>query len=114
MREKEMAASIVAQYVGANKIPVDQIRHLVNEVYQSVMSMGNGQEPVVSSSQLMCLECGKTFKTLKRHLNEAHGLTPDEYREKHGLGDSPMVAPAYAKVRASISRKRWHGKRKAA
>lgn len=59
----------------------------------------------VAEDHLVCLEDGKHFKTLKRHLREAHGLTPEAYREKWGLAaDYPMTAPGNAAKRAAKMR----------
>jgi len=70
-----------------NKIPAIPIKKSLNE------------------EELICLECGKAFKSIKRHLLTAHGLTPQAYRSKWELPpDYPMVAPAYAKRRSSIAK----------
>ena len=54
---------------------------------------------------MVCLECGKQFKSLKRHLMSHHGLTPDEYRSRWNLKpDYPMVAPAYAERRSKLAK----------
>jgi predicted transcriptional regulator len=59
----------------------------------------------VADDHLVCLEDGKTFKSLKRHLQTVHGMTPDQYRERWGLNrDYPMVAPAYAKARSALAK----------
>jgi predicted transcriptional regulator len=69
----------------------------------------------VFADHLVCLEDGKSFKTLKRHLNETHGMTPEQYRAKWDLPDSyPMMAPDYAKVRSRLSKAPGLGKRRSA
>ena len=77
--------------------------------------------PAVSVDQsiigdfLICLECGLQFKTLKRHLRTAHGLSPDEYRAKWNLADDyPMVAPNYAQRRSDFAKKIGLGRKRAA
>jgi predicted transcriptional regulator len=66
----------------------------------------------VFADHLICLEDGKSFKTLKRHLNEVHGMTPEDYRAKWDLPASyPMIAPDYAKERSRISKTTGLGKR---
>ena len=77
--------------------------------------------PAVSVEQsiigdfLICLECGLQFKTLKRHLRTAHGLSPDEYRAKWNLPDDyPMVAPNYAQRRSDFAKKIGLGRKRAA
>lgn len=76
--------------------------------------------PAVSVEQsiigdfLICLECGLQFKTLKRHLRTAHGLSPDEYRAKWNLADDyPMVAPNYAQRRSDFAKKIGLGRKRA-
>ena len=59
----------------------------------------------VTPEYIVCLEDGKRFKSLKRHLHSEHGLSPQEYREKWGLAkDYPMVAPAYADARSNLAK----------
>ena len=66
----------------------------------------------VTPNVIVCLEDGKKFKMLKRHLRTAHEITPDEYREKWGLKDDyPMVAPEYAKARSALAKKIGLGKK---
>ena len=60
----------------------------------------------ITPDYLVCLEDGKKMKMLKRHLQTSYGMSPDQYREKWGLGsDYPMVAPNYAKHRSSLAKK---------
>lgn len=60
----------------------------------------------ITPEYLICLEDGKRLKMLKRHLQTAYSMTPDQYRERWGLGpDYPMVAPNYAKHRSSLAKK---------
>ena len=59
----------------------------------------------VTPEHIVCLEDGKKFKSLKRHLQSHYGLSPEEYREKWGLArDYPMVAPAYAAARSHLAK----------
>jgi predicted transcriptional regulator len=68
----------------------------------------------VFADHLVCLEDGKRFKTLSRHLNELHGMTPEQYRAKWDLpGNYPMIAPTYSKVRSKLSKAMGLGKRRA-
>ncbi len=60
----------------------------------------------VTPNHIVCLEDGKKFKMLKRHLKTDHNMTPKEYRERWGLAsDYPIVAPAYAKQRSALAKK---------
>ena len=113
------AAQIVAAYVGHNTLATDAIPALIGTVYQSLVKVGSGlggglearPEPAVhpkksiTDNYIICLEDGKQLKMLKRHLKTAYNLTPDQYRERWGLGgDYPMVAPNYAKQRSRLAK----------
>ncbi|QFI70882.1 transcriptional regulator (plasmid) [Sinorhizobium alkalisoli] len=57
---------------------------------------------------IICLEDGKKFKLLRRHLMAKYGLTPEQYRRKWGLpADYPMIAPSYARQRSKLAASRW-------
>ena len=77
----------------------------------------NALEPAVAvkksvqSDYIVCLEDGKKFKSLKRHLRTDHNLSPEEYRAKWGLArDYPMVAPNYAASRSELAKKMGLGR----
>jgi len=113
-----LVTEIVAAHVSNNTVAINDIPRVINEVYGALTNVGQqasshaGQrEPAVpikkslSPDYIICLEDGKKLKMLKRHLRTAYGMTPDQYREKWGLGpDYPMVAPNYAKKRSSLAR----------
>ncbi|MEL6736450.1 MAG: MucR family transcriptional regulator [Pseudomonadota bacterium] len=114
----ELTAEIVSAFVSKNPIAADQISDVIRNVFgalDGVSTEAAQPEPVASEpavpikksikkDHLLCLECGRPFKSLKRHLMTAYGLTPDAYREKWGLKpDYPMVAPSYSEVRSKIS-----------
>ncbi|MFK7792972.1 MAG: MucR family transcriptional regulator [Devosiaceae bacterium] len=122
----ETTTQIVSAYVGNNIVPADQLAHLIASVDQALAALSGSatpepiqpQEPAVSirksiaDHHLVCLDCGKTFKSLKRHLNTSHGLKPAEYQQKWGLpNDYPMVAPAYAERRSEIAKNLGLGRR---
>ena len=68
----------------------------------------------VFPDHIVCLEDGKKFKSLKRHLATDHGLTPDEYRAKWGLpADYPMVAPSYSATRSALAKSSGLGRKPA-
>src|SRR5688572_21632077 len=115
----ELTADIVSAYVGNNSISRENMPALIIGVYSALMKTPTAgaelkpepQEPAVSIDRsvtrdhIICLEDGKRFKSLKRHLNTQHGLTPQEYREKWGLKrDHPMVAPKTAKLRSELAK----------
>ena len=113
----ELTSGVVAAYVSNNSLPTADLPDLIGTVYGRFSALGAGSQPEVEQKPavpikrsvgkqtITCLECGKQQKTLKRHLNTAHGLTPDEYRAKWRLSrDYPMVAPDYAEKRRSLAK----------
>ncbi len=67
----------------------------------------------VTPNYIVCLEDGKKFKMLKRHLKTDHNMTPKEYRERWGLpSDYPIVAPVYAKQRSALAKKIGLGRKR--
>jgi predicted transcriptional regulator len=123
----EMAASIVAAYVGNNTVPQSDLPRLIADVYRALVAAASGDtareappevKPAVNVRRsitpeyIVCLEDGKKFKSLKRHLRSRYNMSPEQYREKWGLpADYPMVAPNYAAARASLARNMGLGKR---
>ncbi|HEV2896286.1 MucR family transcriptional regulator [Mesorhizobium sp. AaZ16] len=126
----ELTADVVAAYVSNNPVPVGELPNLIADVHSALGRVGGGaeqppadkQKPAVNPKRsvhdeyIVCLEDGKKFKSLKRHLMTHYGLTPDQYREKWSLDASyPMVAPSYAAARSQLAKKMGLGrKRKAA
>ncbi len=122
MTEKliELAADIVSAYVSKNSVPLAELPNVINSVHTTLNQIASGVtvatpaplgEPAVPIKKsvtpdfIICLEDGKQFKSLKRHLRTAYGMTPDQYREKWDLKpDYPMVAPAYAKRRSALAK----------
>ena len=111
-------ADIVSAYVAHNVISGEKLPDFIGSVY-AALSKATMQEaeppkeekpavPVkksVTAEYIVCLEDGKKFKSLKRHLQSHYGLSPEEYREKWGLArDYPMVAPAYAAARSHLAK----------
>ena len=121
----ELTADIVSAYVGNNPVPVASLPDLIESVNSSLARIGQPvelekpiQTPAVNPKRsvfpdyLVCLEDGKKFKSLKRHLGVHYGLTPDEYREKWGLkSDYPMVAPNYAAQRSALAKSSGLGRK---
>ena len=124
-----MTVQLAAAYVGRNSVPPSELPSLMREIYQQLQGLSQGSgaaaaapsevlKPAVAPRNsvqheyLVCLEDGKKFKSLKRHLRTAYRLTPEEYRAKWGLAeDYPMVAPAYAKLRSDMARKMGLGRK---
>ena len=114
----ETTAKIVTAYVSNNRMMASDLPALINAVYQTVAGVNGGQahageplKPVVSVKRsvtddyIICLEDGKKFKSLKRHLRTSYGLSPEQYRAKWGLpADYPMVAPNYAAQRSKLAK----------
>jgi len=114
-----LASDIVAAHVSNNSIPAAELPALITNVYNALADLGQDAEVVearpdpavtvrasVKRNHIICLEDGKKMKMLKRHLMTEHGMTPEEYRARWGLGsDYPMVAPAYAETRRDLAKK---------
>jgi predicted transcriptional regulator len=67
----------------------------------------------LNNDYIICLEDGKKFKSLKRHLRTQYNMSPEEYREKWGLpADYPMVAPAYAQARSNLAKQMGLGQQR--
>ena len=110
-----LGAEIVAAYVSRNAVSADAVPEIIRTVHQALESLSRGApapveerpKPAVPISRsvqhdyIVCLEDGKRFKSLKRHLRTQYNLSPDQYRDKWGLPrDYPMVAPNYAATRS--------------
>ena len=120
----EMTAEIVSAYAGHNKVAPDELAGLIHRIFGTLTQISNdggGPRPAlepavpirksITPDYLICLEDGKRFKSLKRHLRAHYDLSPDQYREKWGLPrDYPMVAPSYAKQRSAFAKKIGLGK----
>ena len=115
----ELAAEIAAAYVSNNSVRSADLPALVGEIHDALQRIASGAAPVgepekptpavpikksIMPDYLICLEDGRKFKSLKRHLRTAYDMTPEQYRAKWGLpNDYPMVAPAYAKARSALA-----------
>lgn len=123
----ELAADIVSAYVSNNSVPAGDLPALIHDVYSALTRVGSGSpalpseppKPAISvrksitSDFLVCLEDGKKFKSLKRHLRTQYGLSPEQYREKWNLpADYPMVAPNYAKARSNLAKQMGLGQQR--
>lgn len=122
-----LTADIVAAYVGNNNVSVSDVAGLVQQVHGALSKISAPSEaapeaktPVVSAKAsvkpdyIVCMECGKKQKTLKRHLQTSHGMTPAQYRQDYGLPASyPMVAADYSKRRSELAQAIGLGRRKA-
>ena len=115
----DLTTEIVSSYAGHNVLAPDQLAELINRVHSTLATLDDpstpqqqAQEPAVpvrrsiKNNEIVCLECGRGQKMLKRHIATAHQLTPAEYRTKWNLRSNyPMVAPDYAKRRSEMAKK---------
>jgi predicted transcriptional regulator len=123
----ELTAGIVSAYVSNNAVAAGDISSLISQVHSALLRVSNGQAEVVSEAlkpaiavkrsitpdYLICLEDGKKFKSLKRHLRTQYNMTPEHYREKWGLAaDYPMVAPKYAEARSQLAKQMGLGQQR--
>ena len=123
----DLTATIVSAYVGHNPTPASELPALIGQVHAALVRVSNGRpevaaepaKPAVSvkksmtAEYLVCLEDGKRFKSLKRHLRTQYSMTPEQYREKWGLpADYPMVAPNYAVARSQLAKKMGLGQQR--
>jgi predicted transcriptional regulator len=115
----EMTADIVSAYVGNNNVQATEVPGLISSIHAALTQVSNGavepepevKDPAVPVRKsitpdfLICLEDGRKFKSLKRHLRTKYNMSPEEYRAKWGLPkDYPMVAPNYAKARSDLAK----------
>ncbi len=118
-----LATEIVAAYVSKNPVQSAELSSLIREIHGTLVALDSGSmggealKPAVPVKKsitdefLICLEDGKEFKSLKRHLRSKYNMTPAEYREKWGLPyEYPMVAPSYAKRRSQLAKEMGLGK----
>ncbi|WP_406856831.1 MucR family transcriptional regulator [Alsobacter sp. KACC 23698] len=123
----ELAADIVAAYVSNNAVTVTEMPSLIGDVHRALLALATGvaetaveaPKPAVPVKKsitpdfIVCLEDGKKFKSLKRHLRTQYGMSPEEYREKWGLpADYPMVAPNYAAARSDLAKQMGLGQQR--
>ena len=123
----ELTASIVSAYVSNNSVPAQDLSALINQVHSALTRVSSGQgeiasEPLkpavsvkksITSDYIVCLEDGKKFKSLKRHLRTQYNMTPEQYRDKWSLPpDYPMVAPNYAMARSQLAKQMGLGQQR--
>ena len=123
----ELTASIVSAYVSNNSVPTTELPALIGQVHSALtrVSSGHGDAPIeatkpavsvkksITPDHIVCLEDGKKFKSLKRHLRTQYNMTPEQYRDKWGLPpDYPMVAPNYAAARSRLAKQMGLGQQR--
>lgn len=121
----ELTADVVSSYISNNPVPAAELPGLISSIHASLTDLRSPQPapeekqaPAVSIKKsitddyLICLEDGKRFKSLKRHLGVHYNLTPEQYRAKWNLpSDYPMVAPGYAAARSALAKKMGLGRK---
>ena len=123
----QLTAEIVSAYVSNNPVPAADMPGLINQVHSALLRVSGGHaevqpeplKPAVSVKKsitpeyIVCLEDGKKFKSLKRHLRTQYNMTPEQYREKWALpADYPMVAPNYAAARSQLAKQMGLGQQR--
>jgi predicted transcriptional regulator len=123
----ELTAEIVSAYVSNNSVSAGEISALINQVHSALLRVSSGAaeistEPLkpavtikksITPDYIVCLEDGKKFKSLKRHLRTQYNVTPEQYRDKWGLPpDYPMVAPNYAAARSQLAKQMGLGQQR--
>ena len=123
----QLTANIVSAYVSNNTVTSAEIPNLISQVYSALTRVSSGQvatpaEPLkpavpvkrsITAEYIVCLEDGKKFKSLKRHLRTQYDMTPEQYREKWTLPpDYPMVAPNYAAARSQLAKQMGLGQQR--
>ena len=123
----ELAADIVSAYVSNNSVATSDLPSLIGDIHSALVRIGGGTAEVptealkpavpikksITPDYIVCLDDGKKFKSLKRHLRTQYDMTPEEYRERWGLPpDYPMVAPNYAHARSQLAKKMGLGQQR--
>jgi predicted transcriptional regulator len=123
----ELTADIVSAYVSNNSVTAGEIPALISQVHSALLRVATGlsevpSEPLkpavpvkksITPDFIVCLEDGKKFKSLKRHLRTQYNVTPEQYRDKWGLPpDYPMVAPNYAAARSQLAKEMGLGQQR--
>lgn len=125
-RKTELTVQLALGMISKQTVTIEQIPELMKSCWSAITQVTNPepvvievkQEPAVSIRKsvtpdyIICLEDGKKFKSLKRHLKTHFNMTPEEYREKWGLpGDYPLVAPNYAAIRSQLAKANGLGRK---
>jgi predicted transcriptional regulator len=123
----ELTADIVSAYVSNNSVSAGEIPALIGQIHSALLRVSSdlSEAPVeplkpvvpikksITPDYIICLEDGKKFKSLKRHLRTQYNVTPEQYRDKWGLPpDYPMVAPNYAAARSQLAKQMGLGQQR--
>jgi predicted transcriptional regulator len=117
-------SDIVVAHISRHAVQTAELPGLIETVFNTLSGLGAPaaepeQKPAVPIKKsvtkqfIICLECGKEQKMIKRHLRNAHDTNPDEYRAKWGLAHNyPMVAPVYAALRRKLAKEIGLGRKR--
>ena len=123
----ELTADIVSAFVSNNSVAAGELPALIAQSHGALVQVAGGRGEIglesskpavavkksITSDHLVCLEDGKKFKSLKRHLRSQYNMSPEQYREKWGLpADYPMVAPNYAQARSRLAKEMGLGQQR--
>ena len=115
----EHCTQIAVAYINNNAVDARDLKQIIRDIYEALQSphqtpatpAARPQSQPVSSRNtitpdyLICLEDGRPYRSLKRHLKVQYNMSPEEYRRKWGLPDEyPMVAPNYSKLRSVLAK----------
>jgi predicted transcriptional regulator len=114
----ELTADITSAYISSNAMAASDLPSLIRNIFGALTGVDpSAKKPVevqtpavsikksITDEHLVCLEDGRKFKSLKRHLRTKYNLSPEDYRAKWGLPKTyPMVAPAYAAARSNLAK----------
>ena len=121
----ELTAAIVSAYVENNSLPAEELPAVIADVHRALAAASGTAAPQtrtdirpavpvnrsLTDDAIICLNCGKTFVSLKRHIRSVHKVSPDEYRAQWGLReDYPMSAPSYTRARSQMAKKMGLGR----
>jgi predicted transcriptional regulator len=115
-RTLSLTAEIVAAHVGSNATKRSELPDIIKAVHEALAQAAKPDQPRIAkepavpvkksvfNDHIVCLECGRPFRTMKRHLHVDHNLTADEYRARYQLPrEYPLIAPEYAEARSKIA-----------
>jgi predicted transcriptional regulator len=122
----DLSTDIVSAYVSHNALSVTDLPKLIADVHSALKGLKSEPAPApveelkpavpvrksIAPDYIICLEDGKKFKSLKRHLRTHYEMSPEDYREKWGLpADYPMVAPNYSATRSRLAKDNGLGRK---
>lgn len=116
----EMVSEIVSSHASATSMSSDELLSELQRVHAALKAIESGQpvdaaqvkeKPALTvkeafkKNEVVCMVCGKGgFKTLTRHINDAHGLKPGQYRKQFGIpSGQSLTAKSYSESRRKMA-----------